>query len=178
MEPEAEGTILVRRYRAALVLIRTFLGLVYFTNGLAKLFSFHTVVIGTWTTNLINRADALNIQRNNTASAPGFLHHLGNVVVSNWGVVQWLLTVGELAVGIGLLLGLLSRISAIAGLLLALGTFVFTLGASNTWTYDYLFEPVTLLALSLVPSLPGLDSYLPWTKSLSAKIKSLSARVH
>jgi uncharacterized membrane protein YphA (DoxX/SURF4 family) len=88
------------------------------------------------------------------------------------------LTVGELAVGIGLLLGLLSRISAIAGLLLALGTFVFTLGASNTWTYDYLFEPVTLLALSLVPSLPGLDSYLPWTKSLSAKIKSLSARVH
>ncbi len=158
----------MRRYRAALLVIRTFLGVVYLSNGLAKLFGFHTVTIGPWKTYLINRADALGIQTANSRSAPGFLHDLGNVVISNWAVLQWLLTLGELAVGIGLLLGLLSRVSALGGLLIALAPFVFSLGNTGTWTYDYLFEPVTLLALALIPSLPGLDSHLPWGKSRSS----------
>lgn len=149
------------RYRSALVLVRTFVGIVYLTNGLAKLFGFHTVTLGPWKTFLINRGDAFGIQTGNTASSPGFLQDIGMLVVSNWAVFQWLLTLGELAVGLGLLLGLLGRLTASAGFLLAFSTFIFTLGA-ETWTYDYLFEPAILLALAMAPPLPGLDSRLPW----------------
>jgi uncharacterized membrane protein YphA (DoxX/SURF4 family) len=149
------------RCRSALVLVRSFLGLVYFTNGLAKLFGVHTIVLGPWKSFLINRGDAYGIQTGNTQSSPGFLHDIGMLIVSNWDVFQWLLTLGEIGIGLGLLLGLLSRLSVIGGLLLSLSTFIFTLGA-ETWTYDYLFEPALFLALLIGPELPGLDSRLPW----------------
>jgi thiosulfate dehydrogenase [quinone] large subunit len=156
----------VSGYRSALVVVRTFLGIVYFSNGLAKLFGFHDLNIGLWKTFLINRDDALNLQTGNTSSSSGFLHDIGTLVIANWGVFQWLLTLGELAVGLGLLLGLLSRLTAIGGFLLAFSTFIFTLGA-GTWTFDYLFEPVLFVALAIAPPLPGLDSRLPWRTSRS-----------
>jgi len=150
----------MHRHRAALVVVRTFLGIVYLSNGLAKLFTIHSVTIGPWRSYLIDRADALGILKANSRGAPAPLHDLAGVVIDHWGVAQWLLTLGELAVGVGLLLGLLSQLSALAGLLLALSTFVFAL-AAGAWTYDYLFEPVILAALALTPALPGLDSRLP-----------------
>jgi thiosulfate dehydrogenase [quinone] large subunit len=150
-------------YRSALLVVRTFLGLVYLSNGLAKLFNFHDVIIGVWRTFLINRDDALNIQTGNTSSSPGFVHDLGMLIIANWGVFQWLLTLGELAVGFGLLFGVLGRLTAIGGFLLAFATFIFTLGA-GTWTFDYLFEPVLFVALLISPPLPGLDSRLPWAR--------------
>jgi uncharacterized membrane protein YphA (DoxX/SURF4 family) len=154
------------RCRSALVLVRTFLGLVYFTNGLAKLFGFHTVTLGPWKTTLINRGDAFGIQSGNTQSSPGFLHDVGMLIVANWDIFQWLLTAAELGVGIGLLLGLLSRLTTIGGLLLAFSTFIFTLGA-ETWMFDYLFEPTLFVALLVGPPLPGLDSRMPWGRSRS-----------
>jgi len=156
------------RSRSALVLLRSFLGLVYFTNGLAKLFGVHTVILGPWKTFLINRGDAFGIQSGNTQSSPGVLHDIGMLIVANWDVFQWLLTIGELAVGLGLLLGVLSRLTLTGGLLLALSTFIFTLGA-ETWTYDYLFEPALFVALLMAPALPGLDSRMPWATSRTAR---------
>ncbi|MFN2450918.1 MAG: hypothetical protein ABR541_01035, partial [Candidatus Dormibacteria bacterium] len=91
--------------------------------------------------------------------APAPLHDLANVVISHWDVMQYLLTLGELAVGIGLLVGFLSQFSAAVGFLLSFSTFVFAL-AAGAWTYDYLFEPVILAALAFAPALPGLDSRL------------------
>jgi len=158
--------IAMSRCRSALVLVRTFLGIVYFTNGLAKLFEFHTVVLGPWKTFLIDRGDAFGIQSGNTNSSPGLLHDIGMLIVSNWGNFQFLLTFAELAVGLGLLLGFLSRLTIIGGFLLSFSTFIFTLGA-ETWMYDYLFEPVLFLALAIGPSLPGLDSRMPWGRPRS-----------
>jgi thiosulfate dehydrogenase [quinone] large subunit len=147
--------------RAALLVVRTFLGIVYLSNGLAKLFGFHDVTLVLWRTFLINRDDALNIQVGNTSSSPGFLHDLGMLIIANWANFQWLLTLGELAIGLRLLLGVLGRLTAVGGFLLAFSTFIFTLGA-GTWTFDYLFEPVLFIALMLAPPLPGLGSRMPW----------------
>ncbi len=162
------ASALLHRYRIVLVAVRTFIGIVYLSNGLAKLLSFHSLTIGPWKTYLIDRTDALAIQRSNTGSAPGFLHDLGNVVVDHWDGMQWLLTGGEVAVGVGLILGLMSQVSAAGGFVLAFSTFVFTLG-SGGWTYDYLFEPVILLALVFAPALPGLNSRLRWGRLRGTK---------
>ncbi len=175
MPTTLSASALLQRYRIVLVTVRTFLGIVYLSNGLAKLFSFHSLTIGPWKSYLINRTDALGIQRSNTVKAPGFLHDLGNVVVNHWDVMQWLLTLGEISVGLGLILGLLSQVSAAGGFVLAFSIFVFTLG-SGGWTYDYLFEPVILLTLVFAPALPGLDSRLPWgrlrgTKDTTAPVR-------
>ena len=164
MSNRAERPVAVAGYQTALVVVRAFLGIVYFTNGLAKLFGLHDLIIGPWHTFLINRDDALNIQMGNTNSSPGLIHDLGSLVIANWGVFQWLLTLGELAVGIGLVLGVLGRLTAIGGFLLAFSTFIFTLGA-GTWTFDYLFEPALFIVLIVAPPLPGLDSRLPWGRS-------------
>ncbi len=153
------------RYRSALVVLRAFLGIVYFTNGLAKLFGFHTVILGPWKAVLLNRGDALLIQSGNSASSPGFLRDLGMIIVTYWDVFQWLVTFAELAIGIGLILGLLSWIAIIGGLLLSLTNFMFSLGA-EVWAFDYLFEPALFLALLIAPPLPGLDSRLSWGRRL------------
>jgi len=155
------------RARSALLVLRTFLGIIFFTNGLAKVFEFHTVVIGPWRMTLLNRGDALGIQTGNSASAPGFLHDLGMLVVAYWGAFQWLLTLAELAIGIGLLLGLLSWIALVGGLALTLTNFAFSLGA-EVWAFDYLIEPVLFIVLLMAPALPGLDSRLPWGRSRAA----------
>jgi uncharacterized membrane protein YphA (DoxX/SURF4 family) len=160
MNDRTERSIEVSGYVAALLVVRTFLGIVYLSNGLAKLFGFHDVTILLWHTFLINRDDAFNIQTGNTSTSPGFLHDLGMFILANWGVFQWLLTAGEVAVGLGLVLGILGRLTALGGFGLAFVTFIFTLGA-GTWTFDYLFEPALLIALMISSPLPGLDSRLP-----------------
>jgi uncharacterized membrane protein YphA (DoxX/SURF4 family) len=162
MSVQAEQGRVTSRLQTALLIVRTYLGIVYLSNGLAKLFGFHDVTIGVWHTFLINRDDAFNIQVGNTSSSPGFLYDLGMFIIANWGVFQWLLTLGELAVGLGLLFGVLSRWAAIGGFLLAISAFIFTFGA-GTWTFDYLFEPVLLAVLIVAPPLPGLDSRMPWS---------------
>lgn len=169
-----DPSVMLQRYRAALVAVRTFLGIVYLTNGLAKLFSVRSVTLGPWKSYLIDRKVALGIQTSNTRTAPGFLHDLGNVVIQHWDVMQWLLTVGEVAVGIGLLVGFLGRLSAIVGFLMAASTFLFAMG-SGGWTYDYLFEPVLLAILAVAGTLPGVDSRLPWARVGMANRQDVAA---
>ncbi len=151
--PATTGTT-VERYRIGLVILRTFAGIVYLANGLAKLFEFKSIEIGPWKSYLINRAGAEGIQRANSNSSPGFLHDLGLTIANNFNLVQWPLTLGELAVGVGLILGLYSRSAAALGLLMSLGAFIFTLG-SHAWTFDYLFEPAIFAVLLFAPDLPG-----------------------
>jgi uncharacterized membrane protein YphA (DoxX/SURF4 family) len=163
------------RCRSALIFVRTFLGLVYLSNGVAKLFDVYSVTLGPWKTTLINRSTAFLIQTGNTQSSPGFLHDLGLLVLANWDIFQWLLTAAELGVGIALLLGILSRLTQIGGFLLAFSTFLFSLGAQS-WMFDYLFEPALFIALLIGPPLPGLDSRMPWGRSRSAFTAASSQR--
>lgn len=153
-------------WRWALVALRSFVGVVYFTNGLAKLIGFSHFSIGPWTQYLIDRDDARGILAANVSNMHagiGVFRDLAtNVVLPNWNVFGWVVTAGELTVGIGLMLGILGRLAALGGFLMAFLLFMWALGAGG-WTYDYLFEPVLLAILVFTPTLPGLDT-LVWQR--------------
>lgn len=147
----------------ALLALRSFVGVVYFTNGLAKLAGFSHFSIGPWSQYLINQDGARTILASNVHNAQAgigvFRDLANNVVLPNWNVIGWVVTAGELAVGVGLMLGILGRVAALAGFVMAFLLFIWALGAGG-WTYDYLFEPVLLAILALTPGLPGLDSLI------------------
>ena len=157
------GAMPALSWRDALVVLRSFVGIVYFTNGLAKLIGFSHFSIGPWAQYLINRSDAQSILASNVHnSALGigpFRDLASNVLLPHWDVIGWLLTVGELAVGLGLMLGVFGRLAALGGFAMAFLLFIWSFGAGG-WTYDYLFEPVLLAILAFTPGLPGLDSLL------------------
>lgn len=150
-------------WRWSLVTVRSFLGIVYLTNGLAKLFGFSHFSIGPWTQYLINQDGARSILASNVHNTQFgigiFRDFANNVVLPNWGAIGWIVTTGELAVGLGLLLGILPRIAALGGFVMSFLLFIWALGAGG-WTYDYLFEPVLLGILVFPQGLPGLDSVL------------------
>lgn len=142
----------------ALVGVRLLMGIAYLSNGLAKLFGFSNFSIGPWSQFLINRPGARGILASNVSHGGiGFLNDFArNTVLPHWDVFGWVLTAGELAVGLGLLLGILGRLAALGGFLMSFVLFLWSLGG-GFWTYDYVFEPVLLGILALTPGLPGLD---------------------
>jgi len=147
----------------ALLALRSFLGVVYLTNGAAKLFGFSSFSIGPWRQYLIDRDGARSILASNVRNPNhgiGIARDLANnLILANWSWLQWLLTAAEIGVGLGLLLGFLGRIAALFGFLLAFPLFIFALG-TGAWTYDYLFEPVLLAILALTANLPGIDGWM------------------
>lgn len=153
-------------WRWALVALRSFVGIVYFTNGLAKLIGFSHFSIGPWAQYLIDRGGAHGILAANVSNMHTgigvFRDFATNVVLPNWNVIGWVVTAGELAVGVGLMLGILGRAAALGGFFMAFLLFIWALGAGG-WTYDYLFEPVLLAILVFTPKLPGLDG-LVWQR--------------
>ncbi|MBV8527499.1 MAG: DoxX family membrane protein [Candidatus Dormibacteraeota bacterium] len=149
------------RSQWSLVAIRSFLGIVYFSNGLAKLFDFSAFSLGPWSQYLINRGGAYNIIAANVHNGGiGPLRDFATgFVLPHWNVLAWVLTGGELAVGLGLMLGILGRIAALGGLAMSLLLFLWSVGA-GAWTYDFMYEPILLAILALTPGLPGLDTLL------------------
>lgn len=150
-------------WRAALVALRSFVGIVYLTNGLAKLIGFSHFSVGPWSQYLINRSDAQGILASNVHN-PGlgigpFRDLANNLVLAHWDVFGWLVTAGELTVGLALILGVFGRLAALGGFAMAFLLFIWSFAAGG-WTYDYLFEPVLLAILMFTPGLPGLGSVL------------------
>jgi uncharacterized membrane protein YphA (DoxX/SURF4 family) len=152
------GALPTISWTSALVAVRTFLGLVYFTDGLSKLCGFDHFTLGPWSQYLINQSGAkaalaYDIRNPGISIANDFAR---SFILPNWGAIGWIVTVGELAVGVGLLLGILGRLAALGGFLMAFMLFIWDLGAGG-WTWDYLYDPVLLGILMLTPGLPGLE---------------------
>lgn len=155
-----------RRLARGMAVIRILFGLTFFLNGLAKLFEFHRVHIGPYVANLIDKADArfiLDAEVNHNAQ-----HHLpllgritNDVLLAHWSVVQWLLTLTELAVGALLLLGIATRLGALIALLQA-GLLFLVYFSNDRWLPEQLLEVVPLAVLAIVPSgrVWGLDRRL------------------
>jgi uncharacterized membrane protein YphA (DoxX/SURF4 family) len=136
-----------------LAALRIFFGLILFTNGLAKLFSFRNIEIGAYRSFLINREEARSILageagKNDLPVLPGLVN---DVLLPNWEVFQWVVTAVELGVGAALILGLATRLAALIGLGQQLFLQLLYL-SSNPWMWEQPHEWVPLLILVLVPA--------------------------
>ena len=147
--------------------LRIFVGLILFSNGLAKLFNFRTVELGPYSAFLINRDEARAIldfevnKRGGGTDVPLIPSIVNDIVLPNWDVFQWLVTALELGAGAALILGLASRGAALA----ALGMQLFlalVYASSGRWMWEQPHEWVPLVILALVPAgrTWGLDNRL------------------
>ncbi|MEO3936961.1 hypothetical protein V3N99_09410 [Dermatophilaceae bacterium Soc4.6] len=138
----------------AFTALRIFTGLVWLSNGLAKLIGKATYDLGFLSFNLVSRGVAESIAKD--ASSKTYIAPLGafyrDVVLPNFGFFGWFLTVAELAVGLGLVLGVLPRAAALAGLLL-IGPVYLMLLHTNLYLWQYPAEDLLpLVLLTIVPT--------------------------
>lgn len=144
--------------------MRIFTGLVFLSNGLAKLSDIGQIDLGFFNGNLITLGAARAIATG--ASGTTQIAPLGafyrDVVLPHWGAFGPFLTAAELAVGLGLIFGVASRLAALGGLLL-IGPIWVMLWHTNLYLWEYPAEDLfPLLLLAIVPAgrLAGLDSRL------------------
>ncbi|WP_295693124.1 DoxX family membrane protein [Lapillicoccus sp.] len=138
----------------AFTALRVFTGLVWLTNGLAKVIGRASYDLGFLSFNLVDRGVAEEIARD--ASSKTYIAPLGafyrDVVLPNYGFFGWFLTLAELAVGLGLLLGVLPRAAALGGLLL-IGPVWLMLLHTNLYLWQYPAEDLfPLVLLTVVPT--------------------------
>ena len=138
-----------------LAVLRIFLGVVLFANGVAKLFEFRRIEVGPYVANLIDKGAARSILQNGVEgeqdrSIPG-LRPVMQLMVDNWGLVGWALTATELVVGGLLIVGALTRLVALIGLGQAL-FLALVFATRNRWAFEQPHEYVPLIILAVVPT--------------------------
>ena len=144
--------------RAALVLLRVYLGVIFLIAAVPKL-------RGDFTTELT----AFLEQRAMVQSHPFYRAFLQDVVLPNTQLFAALVTWGELLVGVLLILGLMTRLSATVALLLTLNYML----AKGAWPWtpsskDAAFAAISLaLVIGAAGRTLGLDSMLArrWPRS-------------
>jgi len=146
-----------------LAVLRVFVGLIAFSNGLAKLFSFRAIEIGPYASSLIDRSEAreilsLEIGRNDLPLLPTLVN---DVILPAYETFGWLLTFTELGVGALLILGLMSRGAALVAF--ALHFFLqLVYFSSGRFAFEQPHEWVPPLILAFIASgmVWGLDGRL------------------
>lgn len=164
---QREPGVDVRAYRVfarGFTALRIFTGLVWLSNGLAKAFEAGQFDWGFFSFNLITRGAARSIAggaASRTQIAPlGAFYR--DVVLPNWSFFGVFLTIAELAVGVGLLLGIATRLAAVGGLLL-IGPIWIMLWHTGGYLWAYPAEdllPLVLLAVVPAGRTAGLDRRL------------------
>lgn len=144
-----------------LAALRIFFGVILFSNGIAKLFSFTGIGLGPYDAFLIDRdfARAILADEGARAELPLIPTLVNDLILPNWGLFQWVVTALEIGVGALLIVGLATRGAALLGL----GQQLFLAGlyaSSNRWAFEQPHEYVPLIILALVPAgrVWGLDA--------------------
>jgi thiosulfate dehydrogenase [quinone] large subunit len=144
--------------------LRIFTGLVWLSNGLAKTFGTGSFDLGFFSFTLIDKGSAKNILTG-AASRTG-IRPLGdvyqNLILAHWGFWSVFLNLAELAVGIGLVLGVATRLAAVGGLLL-IGPIWIMLWHTHLYLWEYPAEdlfPLVLLAIAPAGRQFGMDQRL------------------
>ena len=149
----------LRSLGRGLAVIRIFFGVIFLANGLAKVFGWSRVSISDYyIANLINRPESRRIldslankDRPGTSQLPGIRWMANELVLDNWGVMQWMTTAMEVGVGLLLVVGLASRGAALVGLGFQVFLALFYL-PTNKWMFEQPHEYVPLAVLSIVAS--------------------------
>jgi uncharacterized membrane protein YphA (DoxX/SURF4 family) len=156
-------TIRTATFVRAMVALRIFFGLEWLSNAIAKLAGVGTFHWGFTTFNLVDQATAQAILRQASTSTaiPPLRFFYGSVVLANWGFFEWFLALAEIGVGIGLALGLLTRVAALGGFLLIapIGLMLLTTN-QYLWTYPLDLFPLVLLAVVPAGRVFGVDRVL------------------
>jgi len=162
----APPLVTARALAGGLAALRIFFGLIWVSNGLAKLFNFVSVDLGFFSFTLVNRDSARGIAggaAEKTYLAPLRLFYQ-DVVLPNWGVFGIFLTAAELTVGLALLFGVASRLAAVGGLLL-IGPIYLMLVHTGLYLWEYPLDLVPMVILAIVPS----GRYLGYDRRLAPR---------
>jgi uncharacterized membrane protein YphA (DoxX/SURF4 family) len=152
-----------RMLNGGLAALRIGFGVNWLSNAIAKLIGKTNFGGGWFSFNLVDRNIAHGILQQSVGSTPiaplrGFY---SDVVLANWGFFQWFLTLTELAIGLGLLLGIASRLAALGGVLLLAPIWLMLLGTNQyLWTYPLDVLPLVLLAIVPAGRVAGFDRAL------------------
>jgi uncharacterized membrane protein YphA (DoxX/SURF4 family) len=160
VEAPSSYRVMTRAFTA----LRIFTGLVWLSNAIAKVIEVGSYDFGFISFNLVTKGVAQAIATD--ASSKTYIAPLGwfyqNVVLANWGFFSAFLTVAELAIGLGLIFGVATRLAAVGGLLL-LGPIWLMLLHTGGYLWEYPAEdlfPLVLLAVVPAGRHRGLDGRL------------------
>lgn len=127
--------------------------MVYLSNGVAKLLGFSSVTVGTvFSGGLIDSGSAQRILQHaaRSTSIPPLGQLAAWVANDAYGVFGPLLTIAEVALGLGMLTGVLVRWAAIGGLVLMVPIWVM-LWPTRDYLWDYPADLVPLLIFAIAP---------------------------
>ena len=159
----AEHTAQDRLFHLGMTIVRVGFGLVFLTNGIAKLGS-QPDRIPPFEGFLITRDGARNILAFDIQGHPvdAYRRLNENLVLDNWGFFGGLLAATELFMGVCLILGLLTPIAALMGAAFQLNLNFANIHREDKWLWDAAVEWMPLLGLALMRAgrFWGLDARL------------------
>lgn len=150
-----------------LAVLRIFVGVIALANGLAKLTGFREITIGPYFGTLVSRSEARTILdfevngRGDGNPLPLLPTLVNDFILPNYGLFGWLLTFTEIATGALLIVGLLTRGTAL--IVFAQHFFLqLVYISSGRFAFEQPHEWVPPLILALVPAgmVWGLDRRL------------------
>lgn len=145
------GTRQTRLFYLGMFILRVGFGLVFLTNGLAKVRGVDNH-IPPFKGFLIDFNGAYSILQSDTAGHPaGFYKRIiDNVVLPNFGAFGALLTATELFIGVCLILGVVTPIAALTAAAFALHLNFANIHRDDKWLWEYAVEWMPLLALAFM----------------------------
>jgi uncharacterized membrane protein YphA (DoxX/SURF4 family) len=152
-----------RLFYMGMALLRIGFGLVFLTNGIAKVPGIGSH-IPPFKGFLISRDGARNILDYDTTGHPVGIYRtlVEDVILEHWNVVGALLTVTELFIGVCLVLGVVTPIAALMGAAFQLHLNFANIHRGDKWLWEAAVEWMPLLTLALLRSgrYWGLDARL------------------
>jgi uncharacterized membrane protein YphA (DoxX/SURF4 family) len=138
-------------FALGMTIIRVGFGLVFLTNGLAKLPGFGNK-IPPFEGFLIDYDGARSILDADTSGHPVGIYRdlVEDVILANWGFWGPLLTATELFIGVTLILGVIAPIGALVGAAFALHLNFANIHRDDKWLWEYAIEWMPLLGLALM----------------------------
>jgi uncharacterized membrane protein YphA (DoxX/SURF4 family) len=134
-----------------MTIIRVGFGLVYLTNGLAKLPGFGNT-IPPFKGFLIDRDGARSILDADSQGHPVGIYRdlVEDVILANWGFFGSLVTVTELVIGICLILGIFTPLAALAGAGFQLHINFANIHREDKWLWEAAVEWMPFLGLAFM----------------------------